>query len=323
MKALIVGAGAVGQVYALGLARAGVDVSFFVKKKHAGELRKGIVLHRLYRRRHETGRLEKFGVVTSVDEVSATRWDQIWLAISSDALRGELAAGVLRAAGDATVIVLQADLYNAEYVRGIVPRGQVVEAEIPFISFTSPLPGREGPAGMAVYMPPLLPTPLAGADGRVGPVMDVLRKGGMRARQVNGIALTVIAGAGLGYSILGMLDANRWDLHGLPRNGSGMKAGLAAAREGMAIGEAEAGIRLPAAARLFLQPAVWRAIVPVLPYLFPFDIEVYLRVHFTKVGHQVRWVLDTYIEMGEKRGLPVQALRALRGSMQPLPVHAA
>jgi hypothetical protein len=52
-----------------------------------------------------------------------------------------------------------------------------------------------------------------------------------------------------------------------------------------------------------------------LSLLAPFDLERYLRHHFTKVGEQTRLMLDDLIGEGAARGLPVTRLRRLRASL--------
>ena len=47
LRVLVVGAGAVGQVFALHLARGGADVAFLVKPKYAEECGRGFTLYRL------------------------------------------------------------------------------------------------------------------------------------------------------------------------------------------------------------------------------------------------------------------------------------
>jgi 2-dehydropantoate 2-reductase len=37
---------------------------------------------------------------------------------------------------------------------------------------------------------------------------------------------------------------------------------------------------------------------------------MYMRVHFTKVSDQTRWMLREYITLGTQAGLPVEELRA-------------
>ena len=63
MKVLVVGAGAVGQVYGHALARGGARVTFLVKPKHVEEARRGFVLYELNRGRAPI-RWSDFAVVT-------------------------------------------------------------------------------------------------------------------------------------------------------------------------------------------------------------------------------------------------------------------
>lgn len=317
MNILVVGAGAVGQVYGRHLAQAGHAVSFFVKAKYANELKRGLPLHRLGRFRTVSETWSDFGVVTDVAEVARGGWDQIWLALSSDALRGELAEQVLRAAGAATVVCLQPDIHDGDRVRARVPADQVVQGMIPFISFQSPLPGRPGPAGMAYVLPPV-PTLLAGEASRVKAVMAALRGGGLRGKRVEDFRQATAVNTAFFQSMIATLESNGWDLKGLPGS-EALKAGLAAAREAVGAAAPETGASsLPV--KPLLSPLVWRLLLPVARRLFPFDLEVYLHYHFSKVGIQTRLMLESYVALGEARGLPVAALRALRARLPEEPV---
>ncbi|WP_158596154.1 ketopantoate reductase family protein [Oleomonas cavernae] len=313
MKILIIGAGAVGQVYALHLSKAGHDVSFFAKRKYAGELRAGLTLHRLRRGGHATERLQGFGIVTSPEAVAAGTWDQVWITLSSDALRGELAGQVLAAVGMATVITLQPTMADGQFVHGIVPPAQIVHGSVPFISFQSPLPGCDGPNGMAYFLPPLRPTMLAGPSARVAPAIAALRRGGLRARRVRDLDRAVAVNIAMGQALIPTLEANQWRLSGL----SGTPAlahGLAAAREAVAAVAAETG-----ASTLFLKPLLtplaWRLLLPVAPCLVPFNLETFLRYHFSKLGAQTQVVIDGYIDLSIKHSLPADALVALRRAL--------
>lgn len=312
MNILVVGAGAVGQVYALHLAKAGHRISFFVKEKYAPDLRGGLVLHRLGRRT-VTEKLAGYGIVTSAAEVATGRWDQVWLALSSDALRGELAASVLAAVGKATVVCLQPDIGDGERVRRIVPPEQVVQGMIPFISFHSPLPGKSGPDGMAYYLPPMTPTLLAGEPACTESLFSALKAGGLRAKRVPDFARATAATTAMFQCMIATLESNGWDLSGLPRSAV-LPQGLAAAREAITAVAAQTGATtLPM--RPLLHPLAWRLLMPLVPHVFPFDIEVYLQYHFSKVGVQTRLMLDSYIALAEARGMPSTALRRLRAGL--------
>lgn len=313
MKILIVGAGAVGQVYGLHLQKAGHDISFFVKEKYAAEVRNGLVMHHLSRRGGGAVTLRNVGVVTDAAAVAGTRWDQVWLALPSDALRSELANSVLRAVGDATVVCLQPDIGDGDRVRAVVPAAQVVQGLIPFISFQSPLPGRPGPEGMAYYLPPLAATMVAGEKSRADAVIRALQRGGLRARRVEDFARVTAPTTAMFQSLVATLESNGWDMRGLAGSPA-LAKGLAAAREAVTATAAATGASMVPFRPLF-SPLAWRLLMPVVLRLFPFDIEVYMRYHFSKVGVQTRLMLESYIALGAARGIPTPALRTLRAAL--------
>ncbi|RJF89284.1 ketopantoate reductase [Oleomonas cavernae] len=314
MKILIIGAGAVGQVYALYLSKAGHDISFFVKEKYTNELGAGLTLHRLTRRGHVTERLEGFGIVTSPAEVAARTWDQVWIAISGDALRGELAGQVLAAAGGATVIILQPDINNDQHVRKIVPPEQIVMGAISFLSFQSPLPGNDDPEGMAYFLDPLRSTLMAGPDARAEPAVAALRQGGLRAKRVRDIGRATAVGLALLQTMVAVLESNGWDYAGLAGSPA-MKRGRVAVREAMDAVAAETGLPVPLPLKLAATSMVWRLLIPLSRRTLPFDVEAALRYHFSKVGAQTRMLIDSYVDLGNKHGLPTAGLAALRRTL--------
>jgi 2-dehydropantoate 2-reductase len=59
------------------------------------------------------------------------------------------------------------------------------------------------------------------------------------------------------------------------------------------------------------RPLAVRLLLRLAPLLMPFPLEVYLRVHFTKVGGQTRDFMRSYTELGRGAGLPVGELARL------------
>ena len=92
MNVLIVGAGAVGQVYGRHLALGGAHVHYFVREKYAEELRRGLAFYPLNGRKPRASAIRMpvapTDVLTRLDEVKAITWDQVYLCMSSPALRG-------------------------------------------------------------------------------------------------------------------------------------------------------------------------------------------------------------------------------------------
>jgi len=106
-RALIVGAGAVGQVFGRHLQLAGLEVSFLVKEKYAADCRRGFTLLTLNGRpRYAVRRLEGFGVISAPGEVSPDS-DLIVITVSSAALRdGDWLSQLAARSGQATVVAM-------------------------------------------------------------------------------------------------------------------------------------------------------------------------------------------------------------------------
>lgn len=314
MKILIVGAGAVGATYGWHLHRAGHEVHFFVKAKYAEEVAAGITLHRLGRRVTQRQEWSQPRVVTDTAAVARERWDQVWLTLSSDALRGELAAQLLGAVGAATVVCLQPDLEDADYVRGRVGSPeQVVHGLINLISYQSPLPGTDGPDGIAYYLPPYSPTPFSGSTQRVRAVVEALEAGGMSARAVANVAPVAATATALMQPLVAALEVNHWGLTTMPGS-EALRMGLAAAREALAVAQKVTGART-GRFRPLLRPWLWRLLLPLAARRLPLPLESYLHYHFSKVGAQTRLMLDTYIRLGLRHGQDTQALQSLRKAL--------
>jgi len=106
------------------------------------------------------------------------------------------------------------------------------------------------------------------------------------------------------------VESAGWSLQGAR---SDLGAASLAASEAAGIVAAVHGAKpSPAIAR---SAAGMRAALSALSLLAPFDLERYLRHHFTKVAAQTRLMLDDLIDEGAARGLPVTRLRRLRADL--------
>lgn len=310
MKILIVGAGAVGQVYGRHLARAGHAVHFFVKPQHARDLEGGLPLHSLGYLRHRSEHWQDYGVLTDIAGIAATAWDQIWLCVASNALRSSLMEDILAHAGNATVVCLQPGPDDADRIRTALHSPlQVVQGLITFISYQSPLPGVPGPTGMAYFLPPT-PGLFSGERSRVQTVVQALRKGGMAAKVVDNLDEDGGGGEGFLIPLIAALEQNDWKLGNFGAS-TAFQLGREAATEALTILACDHGART-SRFRLLLNPFVSRALLAVAPHVLPLDLEPYLEYHFSKVGLQTRQMLESYIAMGEQHGLTVERLRELR-----------
>ena len=317
MRVLLVGAGAVGQVYGHALHCAGADVAFLVKPQYADACRAGLTLYPLRGRGTRTPiRFAGFDVLTSMDEVRAQHFEQVWVCVSSTAARAGLLDDLAGAIGDATLVSLQPGIQEAAYVLERVPAAQVVFGAIAFISYQAPLPGEQVPEpGVAYWFPPGQPSPFSGPPERVEPIVAGLRGGGCPARQVRDAARFAASPSAMMMPLLTALELEGWSFGAL-RRGRRLADGAAAAREALAVVSAHGGhgTRL---LRLIMRPLVVRAVLAVARRVAPLDLEVYLRYHFTKVADQTRFMMAAYIEHGQRLGVPTPALEGLQRAIGP------
>lgn len=311
-EVLLVGAGAVGQVFGWYLQSAGCKVSFLVKEKYAEEARRGYTLYPLGSRdRSEPLRFSGFDVLVSPQEVATRRWDQVWLCVSSTALRdGDWVQELARATGEATWLMLQPDLGDRDWLLQWLPPERLVSGMIPFISF--PVPQSAGEPvpepGTALWFPPLSRGLFSGPPEHVRQVVQLLKAGGYPAAHHREVARASAVPTALLTAFVSGLEAAGWRFERFLEPES-LDRFLRAAREAVRIaawrtqGSASALIPL-------LRPALFRLLLPLAARRTPFDLEAYLRYHFTKVGEQTRLMLRTYIELGREANLPVQSLEA-------------
>lgn len=311
-RILLVGAGAVGQAYGRHLQLGGADVTFFTKPKYADEARAGFTLYALNTRagkRREPVRMEGFGVVTSADEVGATRWDQVWLCVSATALRGPWLDELVGEIGEATLVALTPGLEDRAFVAARYPEARIVSGLINMISYQAPLEGEVVPEpGVAYWFPSK--SPFSGDErARVDAVVDALNRGGGKAKRVADASRAANFGSATLMPVLVALEAADWRFAAV-RKAPELKLAVRASREAQAIVAAYRDENAPWH-RVLVRPATLRLLTRLAPRVIPLDVETYLGYHFTKVGDQTRFMLERYVELGTQRGLETKALREL------------
>ncbi len=100
----------------------------------------------------------------------------------------------------------------------------------------------------------------------------------------------------------------------LAGDGEHLALAHAASREAIATAARYHGRTPPWALRL-LGPRAMRALTRLAPRATPFDLETYLRVHFTKVGDQTLHHLETLVRRGDEYGVTTDALATLRARL--------
>lgn len=315
MKILLVGAGAVGQVYGYHLHRGGAQVTFYVRAKYReGLAQDGMPLYPL--KGPDKGKcieFRDFGLVSTPAEVAAQGpFDQVWLCMSSTALKGDWLEPLLAVVGEATVVSLQPGLEDGPYLRARMPAERLVQGLIPMISYQTPLPTEtRNPPGIAFYTPPGK-NPFSGP--RVGPVVAALKAGGWASKAVPDVARVTALGSAMMIPVIAGLEVGGWQFKAFGR-GDGVRLASAALAQTTQI--AVPGFRR-ALIWLFRRPWTLRFVLFMGERVLPLPLEVYLQYHFTKVADQTRAQLHTFIERGRAAGQPTEAVEALLRRLPPL-----
>lgn len=312
---LIIGAGAVGQVYAWHFAQAGHDVHLFLKAKHVAEAERGFTLYDLNRdrKRRNPVLFNQFTCHSDWSAVAARRWDQVWLCMSSAALAQTDLQPLVQAIGDATVMVLQPGPDDIRRVQQAVGEERVVSGMITMMSYHAPLAGETVPTpGIAFWIPPLTPMAVDGRRGRADAVIATLKHSGIRAAYRPGFNDQGMHATGFLMVFLAALELSGWKFRAMERARlQTMKAAQAEVRAALA---GRYGVKGP-----WLLSCVPAALIPpamtLSRHLTPVDIEVFLEAHFSKVRPQTLALLDLYAAHAAELGLPHEALDRLRGEL--------
>ncbi len=318
MNILIVGAGATGTVFGAALARAGCDITFHVREHHRERLAAGINLyHQGYFAIREQ-RISGYGVTTDLQEVAAGHWDQVWFTTPSDALRGEWLPPFLAACGQATLVVLQPDPEDIEYVRQHGAAGhRIVQGIIQFSAWQSPQPHEPADQqGITCLLPPG-PHALFDEENASGAtIAATLRRGGLNSGTRKDLAAYAARMSATMIPLVAGLELAGWQLDRYARHDV-LDLAMAAAREAVAAECARFSVAVPLGFRALLNRAAGRAVLHVLPWVPGFNAEQFLRWHFGKVDRQTRQMLETYERHARQNGLPCDSLARLRGALPP------
>lgn len=322
-KVLVVGAGAVGQTYALAMQKAGAEVSLFVKEKYRAECEAGLPLYRIAGkrgRRPET--LQADHVFASTDEALAHGFDQIWVCLSSTAFLSAIEApktdenSISRLIQDsypATIVSFQPGHHVAERYEGMGLGDRLVCGGIALISYQAPLVESEVPVPGVAYWSPT-PSPFSGP--RADEAIALLKAGDLPATKSDNANAAGAYGSATLMPVIAALEMSDWDFATLRSSGN-TKLAAKAAVEAREITASVTGFPAPAGLGLVSSPVLKLATFGAKMGM-PLPIEPYLKYHFLKVGDQTVALLDRYILDGEARGFETSALRTLLNG-----VHAA
>ena len=313
MRCLIVGAGAIGQVFGYHLHRGGARVCYLVKANHVEAARRGFTLYPLNRTRAREAPVSftDYEVITDTAD-AATPWDCVLLCVSSTALRtGDWLDALLAAAGAATVVMIQPGVDDYELVTARVPAEQVVSGMVGMTSYAAPLAGERVPRpGTAYWWPPLGGCPFDGAPARVAPIVSAFRHGGLPARTQRDVRRATGFSTAVLQTQIAALECAGWSLRALHRDRALRVLAHRAMREASTAIAAHQGTPAPVAHKL-LRPAHLPLLLSAAARLAPMNLERFFETHYTKVRDQSLELLARWIELAHDAGGDAAALREL------------
>ncbi len=320
MKVLMVGSGAVGQVFGLFLANSGVELAFYARPGSADGLREalehgGLPLFQisyLHRRNPIAHRLKAYQVVTDVAESQRFDPDQIWFAVPSPVYYSEWFRMFLREVPSERVVCFAPEGGRPEIVPEGVPEGRLVFGGITFVAWQGDLEGGGGRSeGVNFWLPPGPGIPLMGAEKACLEVKEVLATAGIRSGVKDpGYRSSQAAATALLSTFVAGIELSGWSL-GAFRRGPWLRRAARGSREAVSGQLSSAGGLARRLLGIPLSAAGFYLVTLFLPIFFPFDLEKYLKFHYLKTRPQTLALLELFVSDGSGQGLPVQNIRIL------------
>lgn len=314
MNILLVGAGAVGKVYGRHLALGGARVSFLVKEKYATAASTGFNFYVLNESKNKDAAqsFQNFSIFTDAQSLKKQKWDYVVLCMASNSLKGEWLDELLNAIGAANVVSLQPGLNDHDYLLTKIPAVRLIDGTIPIISYESPLAGESrNIPGTAYWIPPGGTAAFSGEALPRDALVEVFNRGGLKSKSVRNARKENLIAAPVLTLFIAALEKENWSLEKL-FSGDLVRKACLAMPEAVAANALKAGVAKPAT--WMLKPLLFKSILSASKFLVPFDLETYLKVHFTKVGEQMRESLLAYEDFAKKENLSSQKLEAFRSA---------
>ena len=315
MNVLIVGAGSVGQVYAQYLSKAGDTVTFYVRPKYRRPIESGLLLHHTTYFGTHTEDHRSRHAITTLKDVAAQSWDEVWLAVTSTSLQGEWLPALLTAANAMTVVTLQPGLRTRRRLAELIPESQIVTGAIGFLAWQAPLPSEDVTnTGMRYWFPPLVRSQFSGPKDKVRTIVRRLRQSGCPAEKSPDAATWAAIPSAILMPHIAGLELENWSIEQF-RKSTTLTMSIQASREAIAVATAYFGLRKPLYVRL-LTPIAVRLSLWFLPRLAPFNIEGFLWQHFTKIGEQTRDLIVEYIRESDRQCIKNDGLSRLNQRLE-------
>jgi hypothetical protein len=317
MKVLIVGCGAVGQVYGLALQKASVELGYLDRPATAEKLRRALeggglpsfqISHQ-HRRDPIAHRLVNYQVMADIAESQRFKPDQIWFTVPSPVYYTEWFREFLEKVPSERVVCFVPEGARPEFF----PAGgkeRLVFGGTTFMAWQGSLEGSGGrPEGVNFWLPPL-GIPLVGTEKACQDVAQLLKAGGFRVTIGNQGSHMQAAVTAVMTAFVAGLELSGWSLRAF-RKSPWLKRAAGATREAVLSQLPGADAFTRALLGILVLSTVFYLAALFLPLLFPFDLEKYLKFHYRKTREQTLTLLELFEKDGTGRGLPAGNIQSL------------
>jgi len=317
MKVLIVGCGAVGQVYGLALQNAGVTLGFLdqpatveklVQKREKG----GLLLFQIPNKRHEDPiphRIKDYQVVTSMEESRQFEPDQIWFTTPSQVYYSDWFRTFLQQVPSKRVVCFVPEGNRPEFLIDQIG-DRVIFGGTTFMAWQGDLEGGGGmPDGINFWRSPL-GIPLSGSQDACMEVAKLLKQAGFKVMLEKPGSHAQVAVTAVMTAFVAGLELAEWSLSKY-RKSPWHRVAAGACREAVNGQLKKPGLFTRFLLRSSVLTACFSLTARIMPMLFPFDVEKYLKFHYTKTHKQSLLLLDLFLKDSSKCGIPITNIQKL------------
>ncbi len=304
MRVLFVGAGAVGAVYGYHFNQGGGETIFLVKPKHTQALEAGLALYPSAKGGTRSQPLiwREFKTVTTPAQAASLDIEAIVLCVSSDALYSPWLDELLQTFPDTPVVFLQPGLNDRQYLLGKMKPSNLIDGNIPIVSYHAPLETENVPTpGFAYWVPPFQYLKFQGQP-QMEPVVEKLvthfSRGGLKAKRSDQVREGEWIASIVLFVLVAIIEIENWSFKRTARS-PWLQIGAQAMKEAItAVGRLR-GYPVSQIALKLIGPQSLRFLLWVSPKVVPFDFETYMKAHFTKVGSQMHEGIRQFLQLAE------------------------
>ena len=204
---------------------------------------------------------------------------------------------------------MQPGIEDLELFQTKYPKERIIEGMISLISYPCPLPTENvSQAGTAFWFPPLSPIPLSGEKKRKDEIIRTLKAAGISATSSKDVFMDSLFPAAFLTGLVTNLEFADWKFSELKKSKELLHGIKELNNEIFEVLEQQYSLKTPLIFKLINRIWIYKLLITIAPKLVPFDLETYLKVHYSKVRDQSLFHLNNYIDAGNKGGVPVKKL---------------